>query len=275
VLKKYKIGSEWLILVIISSTIGFLIGIIILTLQEKNSVLFLSSLSSLITIIPAIFIVYTLYEMREQRQAMYKPSLFLKKGDFYLRWDPEKNNPLIFKCCNTTDSLFIDAKKDSAKIKVVNVGLGPAKLIKCSFEYDYEVIMGEILQYSDLNGLRIKGKNPFSISNGSLQINLSNFRNFTEIQYILPVNKKNEYEEIPIPVSLLFLYSTQRYLHFNNKNSGISAPSIPNVKILLKFRDIANNEYEETHTLIFEHYGVQTNLFGNMSHEYIRYAFVN
>ena len=245
------------------------------------------NLSQLLTVIVSFVAIYytinemkkqrivtenTLNEMRQQQEDSYRPHLVIPHIELYrvkLNWFKPTNDfkELYFNSISTEDN--------NCNIEILNIGMGPAKTIKITWDYDYKEILRKIednipdiqnkLYLDVIIEAYYKGEsiNFFEQSGQHREYPVYNSH---IIPYILPSKEQRNPIQVPIPNAFLLLMSFYGSFFFNLPIPDytvdecgeelldydyIFQSKLKTVKITLEYYDIGNKVHRSQYLLDF------------------------
>jgi hypothetical protein len=218
-------------------------------------------ISSLGTLFSSILVLFTLIEMQKQRKNTIKPELVFPQLDLYAYW--KQHNNIFLPEIWSSEEIQEDRMKmvinrlliPSLKIDGYNIGIGAAKKIEISWDFDIEEIIKRIKTKDKNNIIEIRycvGK-LFQLQFGrplNISINLGNDMK-SSADYLLPTSVKLDPLKIKLPSSFIILWSVLFYLE-NINNGGNTVIQIQTLdfedlllRLCIKYTDIGNNHYEQ------------------------------
>jgi hypothetical protein len=201
----------------IFSYIGVIVILLLLTIGIGYKYSVFNEIASLGTFITAVITLLTLSEIWKQRVDSFKPEIFL--------FDKK-----VMAVRNSNDgfanfiSLRDNAKLDLIHLKLINVGLGPAKKIQYKWKFDFDK-QKKIIKKYDKEGC-------YSIDDSGLFLDNDLFNEW-------PVVLRNKEYDVNLPISYTMILSRaiDVFLTQNCK------PSIlPSIKLKITFLDVYNNQ---------------------------------
>jgi hypothetical protein len=224
-------------------------------------------LSGIGTFVSSIIALYTLREVIKQRLSTYKPEILIKSFVVYIHKSPlelQSEELLLYKSAN-----FNEYKKNSEEniskefgvsclYKVENLGFGPAKKLKLSWNYNTQKALSIIEkmfpdryyfnQYKPLNYYFLVDKSNtnyhFSITNETVTKQ--------DIDYLTPINIKEHSHYHSIPKEIILTY----YLYYIFKNNLINTinencygnddfGNLPKPHLKMEYEDINGKKYSK------------------------------
>lgn len=220
-------------------------------------------LSGIGTFVSSIIALYTLREVIKQRLSTYKPEILIKSFIIYINKSPLELKPrelLLFKSSN-----FNEYKKNNENLtsefgvsclyKVENIGFGPAKKVKLTWNYNTKFALNLIEktftkdywfnEYRELNYyfLNIKDKEDFhfSITNET--------KTHQDIDYLTPINIKehSHYHSIPKQIVLThylyYIFKNNLFKTVNENRYGEEFTELPKPTLKIEYEDINGKKY--------------------------------
>lgn len=235
-------------------------------LENKELINILSGIG---TFLSSIIALYTLREVVKQRLSTYKPEILIKSFIVYINKSPlelKSQELLLYKTNNFNEykkSLEDNVNREyevSCLYKVENLGFGPAKKLKLTWNYDTKKALDLIEkmfpekyyfnQYKPLNYYFLVDKYNddyhFSITNESVTNQY--------IDYLTPINIKEHSHYHTIPKEIILTY----YLYFIFKNSLINTENencygdddlgkLPKPELRIEYEDINGKKYSKNY----------------------------
>jgi hypothetical protein len=214
-------------------------------------------LSSVATILTAAVLFFTLRETQKQTRRAFKPDIVLSRSLFYVFW--RKFGKSYLPICWTNSSLKGSSDKIADPNSLIhlegyNIGVGAAKSIDLKWDYDIMSFVhtikvfdkGKIFSFIDPMHSRRHSFQRFSIKSVGYELFINpdlDMKRF--LDYSLPSNIKTAPIQIYFPQSFITLSSILIYLfavNYKKRNINNKFPvSLPTLKLLMSYKDIANN----------------------------------
>jgi hypothetical protein len=195
-------------------------------------------LTSIAAFISALLFLFTIIEMRNQRKSSYKPDIIIKGEGFIINWN-EKKYPDLW---NNRVNIFVE---------LFNIGMGAAKYLKLTWEFNIENLSKEINKYSNKCYIEYKSiEEILSIKIEDFHKGLIFLKNdlCRYIDYLIPVNIHQECMKICLPRSYIELTGLLTYLFFK-KPEIFKDFNLPELKTTIIYYDIGNNEHKKIFNL--------------------------
>ncbi|MBW1780965.1 MAG: hypothetical protein JRL30_09525 [Deltaproteobacteria bacterium] len=211
----------------------------------------ISSISSVAALVTAIIVFFTLLEMIRQRQSSYKPDLVFKPLRFSVSADTFDTLQYTISTEDSGDNS--EQGHHDPNGKVFNIGLGSAKNLRFTWQFDHEKAIERVKKLNVELGLTTNVKDKILIikaKTSSVYISLEN--DFLQsIDYLLPVSITNQPVIMQIPscyVNLLSIYSI--YQICKNADDALHAlSSFPRARVTTEYKDVGGKIYKKKYSV--------------------------
>jgi hypothetical protein len=223
--------------------------------MEYSLLELVSAFSSLAALLTAIIVFFTLIEMQRQRESSYKPDLVFKPIDY--SFSANFTCPLEYRISSEIDNDEGNKAQYNPSAKIYNIGLGPAKNLCLTFDFDYQKairLVKELTENVDGNfGLTISLEDMFLKivikDGGCTWVEITNDLRLDE-DYLLPVSTVKEPTVLSAPHSYVLLLGFYSIFHaYKNYEEEIPPDlrAFPELKMTAKFNDIGKKTYRKNY----------------------------
>jgi hypothetical protein len=216
--------------------------------------------SSIVACLGAVVNFCTLREMKKQRAAAYQPELVVSEKTFQgtassevnrvpTSWVELKHGGRIIEESDMSEIFF--------RVPLCNLGLGAAKEIRATWSFPTNELAELINKKAQqtLTPLHVTfEKEVLHIKSDNLINEAVIMKNDSSeaIDYVLPVSVQPDPLNLKLPISYIDLTSLLIYLICKEGNDRRHFSEIPDIKLQLEYRDIANARYKSTLSLKFQ-----------------------
>jgi hypothetical protein len=215
-------------------------------------------IASVAGFVSALATLLTVSEMRRQREGSYKPT-FLFKTTYLAHLIKNKANKFIV----TTEEVGKDVFENHPQkmqfdefipIHFHNIGLGSAKSVSFKWNYDlsgfesnFEKFSAYTVTKNDKEGFGIE-----TIDGSNNQWVVRKHKDYSNLEFVLPVYNKQETFSIPIPALYHDLLETLLSgIPKSNNEINISL-DLPKMFFEVAYLDIENNKFKENYSVSFK-----------------------
>src|SRR5581483_2084030 len=230
-----------------------------------------SAISSFATFCTMFLVLLTLAEMAKQRKSAYRPDIVVEPSHYYIHATAEAGHitSMRMSADEPADNKSDNAHFDRITLQGFNVGLGTAKSVKVSWEYNLDELVNEVEERNTVRSFNLKRPTPGTISLEIPQDRIGTTMNisheFEDFGYILPTHVKNEATLINLPYPYLMFSSALLCLWWLRDENWIEDPQFFPLEMKLTYRDIGNNEHKKSFQIKpFVYYGQFTEPKGKM-----------
>jgi len=232
----------------------------------------LTAIATLITAIATFALAFsglrTIHEMRKQRKSAYKPDIMIAKSDFHVYnrkfdniflpviWSNNKLDKEEISEITTKEVIYFPFPNfrplpfySDLDLECHNVGLGSAKYVEIEWHFIPNDFIEKIRRIERANNsylFKISEEEDFFYLYFSKESVLISFQK--SYYDSLPFIKKESPTKLPVPSIYLFLYSILQYL----KMTYITREDIPPLELILKYRDMENEEFNKKFSIQFK-----------------------
>jgi hypothetical protein len=185
--------------------------------------------------------------MQKQRKSVYQPTITIPKQNIvYFEWDNNKvdENPANFSCTEDEKNPHI-----SPNIDFFNVGMGPAKNIKMSWDFNVDFFKTKFEEFPDQKLVEITGNKTTFIGKLTTYSVHTILKDYYTLDYILPASIKPDLTKIRLPSLYIFYFAIYSYFVIKPVNDdNINRQQIeatPPLLLSLNFEDIGNDGYAQ------------------------------
>ncbi|MCL6349883.1 hypothetical protein [Pectobacterium polaris] len=213
-------------------------------MQTSELSIWIAICSSVGTLLSSLFVLFTLFELRTQRKQSYRPDLVIPEVCFFFN----NNGDNYKEKWNGDDNEMV-------KLKVHNIGLGVAKDIKFTWNYDMESMINEYhrLIKSEEKNLFIDHEENrlFHYRNGELLNGSSLSVDDQNADFLLNHTSSKDIIELYLPNSYTCISTAIFHDAFINEifNTSDFEDSLYPLKLTINYRDVGGNQLSKKYRI--------------------------